>query len=170
VRRIRYANVMATLAVFIALGGTSYAALKITGHNIKNGTVTGRDIKNHSVAKTDVRGIGGGHLQVSEVDGATASYPSGSYGGAPLANCPAGTVVVGTGFNGPFDEVGGFVLSYHTFVGGYFENDSLISLDGNVQAICASTGASAASIASLHRADLRKWHADLALANKRAAK
>ena len=29
--RLTYANVMATAAVFIALGGSSYAALKVTG-------------------------------------------------------------------------------------------------------------------------------------------
>ena len=28
--RLTYANVMATIAVFVALGGTSYAAIKIT--------------------------------------------------------------------------------------------------------------------------------------------
>ena len=30
-QRLTYANVMATVAVFIALGGSSYAALSITG-------------------------------------------------------------------------------------------------------------------------------------------
>ena len=47
--RLSYANVMATLAVFVALGGTSYAAIKITGKNVKNGSLTGVDIKKHSV-------------------------------------------------------------------------------------------------------------------------
>jgi hypothetical protein len=52
------------------------------------------------------------------------------------ANCPAGYSVLGTGFDGPFNEVGGFVKAYGTFVGGFFENNSLIPLQAQVQAIC----------------------------------
>jgi hypothetical protein len=37
---------MATIALFVALGGTSYAALKITGKQVKDNSLTGRDIKN----------------------------------------------------------------------------------------------------------------------------
>ena len=40
---------MATVAVFIAIGGTSYAALEITGKHIVNGSLTGKDVKNKSV-------------------------------------------------------------------------------------------------------------------------
>ena len=42
---LTYANVMATLAVFIALGGSSYAALRITGKNVPKDALTGADIK-----------------------------------------------------------------------------------------------------------------------------
>ena len=52
---LSYANVVASLALFIALGGTSYAALTITSKNVKNGSLTGKDIKNASVASADVR-------------------------------------------------------------------------------------------------------------------
>jgi hypothetical protein len=53
--RLTYANVMATLAVFVALGGTSYAALTITGKNVKNGSLTGKDIKRSSLTTTQVK-------------------------------------------------------------------------------------------------------------------
>jgi hypothetical protein len=43
---LTYANVMATVAVFIALGGSSYAALKVTGRNVPKDALTGADIKN----------------------------------------------------------------------------------------------------------------------------
>ena len=56
---LTYANVIATLALFIALGGSAYAAAKLTGDDIKNrsltaedikrGTLTGTEIKNHSL-------------------------------------------------------------------------------------------------------------------------
>ncbi len=53
--RLSYANVVATLALFIALGGSSYAAVKITGKNVKDGSLTGQDIKNSSVTSRDVK-------------------------------------------------------------------------------------------------------------------
>ena len=40
--RLSYANVMATIAVFVALGGSSYAAVKITGKDIKDESITGK--------------------------------------------------------------------------------------------------------------------------------
>jgi hypothetical protein len=52
--RPTYASVTATVALFAALGGTSYAALTVSGANIRNGTVTSSDLKNGSVAGRDV--------------------------------------------------------------------------------------------------------------------
>jgi hypothetical protein len=54
-RQLSYANVMATVAVFIALGGSSYAAIKITGKNVTDGTLTGADVKNSSLTGTDIK-------------------------------------------------------------------------------------------------------------------
>ena len=46
---ITYANVTATLALVVALGGTSYAALTIGGENVRDGSLTGADLKDGSV-------------------------------------------------------------------------------------------------------------------------
>jgi hypothetical protein len=54
--RLNYANVTATLALFVALGGASYAAVKITGRNVVNGSLTGKDIKKRSVPLNRLRG------------------------------------------------------------------------------------------------------------------
>ena len=54
-RRLSYANVMATLAVFIALGGSGYAALTITGRDVKDGSLTYRDVKRNSLGGTRIR-------------------------------------------------------------------------------------------------------------------
>ena len=48
--RLTYANVMATVALFVALGGSSYAAVTLTGKNIKNESLTGADVKNRSLS------------------------------------------------------------------------------------------------------------------------
>jgi hypothetical protein len=41
---LTYANVMATIAVFIALGGSSYAVIRITSKNVPRNALTGEDI------------------------------------------------------------------------------------------------------------------------------
>lgn len=48
-RRLSYANVVATLALFVALGGSSYAALSITGRDVRNGSLTYRDLKRNTL-------------------------------------------------------------------------------------------------------------------------
>ena len=54
-KRLSYSNVMASVAVFIALGGTSYAAVKITGKDVRNGSLTGKDVKTGSLGSRAVR-------------------------------------------------------------------------------------------------------------------
>src|SRR3954452_12823168 len=62
VARIRgaltYANVVGSLALFIALGGVSYAAVKLPARSVgtkqlKNGAVTSEKIRNGTVRKKD---------------------------------------------------------------------------------------------------------------------
>lgn len=53
--RLSYANVVATLALFVALGGSSYAALTITSRDVKNNSLTGADIKNSSLTGGDIK-------------------------------------------------------------------------------------------------------------------
>jgi hypothetical protein len=50
-----YANVMSTLAVFIALGGSSYAALEISGGSIKNRSIPAKKLKRNSITGREVR-------------------------------------------------------------------------------------------------------------------
>ncbi|MBA2629741.1 MAG: hypothetical protein H0U84_01790 [Thermoleophilaceae bacterium] len=58
-RRLRphltYANVTATLALFIALGGSSYAALRVGSRQIADNSVRTRDLRNNDVRGRDVR-------------------------------------------------------------------------------------------------------------------
>jgi hypothetical protein len=106
-----YANVMSTLGVFIALGGTATAAVLITGANIKDGSVQSRDIANGAkgVASVDVRdgSLAAKDLSVEarkELVGAVG--PAGSTG-ATGATGPRGyaawdTIPSGTTVTGPF--------------------------------------------------------------------
>jgi hypothetical protein len=56
-RSLTSANVIATVAVFIALGGTSYAVAtgSIDSREIKNNTVSSQDIRNNGIRSADVR-------------------------------------------------------------------------------------------------------------------
>jgi hypothetical protein len=56
-RRPGHATVVAYLALFIALGGSSYAAVKITGRQVRDSSLTGRDVRNESLTGKDVKGL-----------------------------------------------------------------------------------------------------------------
>jgi hypothetical protein len=50
----RYAAVASTLALIVALGGASYAAVTVTGSQIKDNTVTTKDIKDKTIKSKDI--------------------------------------------------------------------------------------------------------------------
>lgn len=54
-RHLSYANVMASIAVFVALGGISYAATNINGNKIIKGTVGGAKLKSGTLTSTQVK-------------------------------------------------------------------------------------------------------------------
>jgi hypothetical protein len=56
-KRLTYSNVTATLALFIALGGSAYAAVEITGRDVVDGSLTGKDIKKKSVSLDRLRSV-----------------------------------------------------------------------------------------------------------------
>lgn len=73
-RPINYADVMSTIAVFLALGGVSYAAISlprnsVAGKHIKQGAVASSDVKDGSLQRGD---FGQGVLP-SELSGADGS-------------------------------------------------------------------------------------------------
>jgi hypothetical protein len=53
-QHLTYANVTATLALFVALGGSSYAALRVGSREIADNSVRSRDVRNHSLTRHDV--------------------------------------------------------------------------------------------------------------------
>ena len=95
-----YSGVTATVALFLALGGTSYAALTITGGNVRNESLTGSDIKDGTVKSAD---IANGKLTSSDVkDGSLGSvdFKAGDLPAGPAG--PAGA----TGPAGPQGPAG----------------------------------------------------------------
>ena len=54
-RRLTYSNVISTLALFIALGGSSYAALTIDGSSIERRSIPAAKLKRNSITGKEVR-------------------------------------------------------------------------------------------------------------------
>ena len=76
-KRLTYANVMASIAVFAALGGSAYAAGMLTGSDIKNGSLTTLDVKNRSLKAVDFKR---GQLPKGERGARGARGPRGAKG------------------------------------------------------------------------------------------
>ena len=81
--RVTYANVMANIAVFIALGGSSYAALTVSGKNVKNSSLTGKDVKNSSLTSSDVK-----NRTLLSRDFKSGQLPAGAQGAAGAPGAP----------------------------------------------------------------------------------
>lgn len=67
--RPTYANVLATLAIFVAMGGTSYALTMIGSANIYDDSIRHWDIRNDDIRGTDIASgaIGTGELKADAV-------------------------------------------------------------------------------------------------------
>lgn len=114
------ANLISLLALFIALGGTSYAAVVLTGKNIKNGTITSKDIKSSTLTGKQIKNgsLTGLDLKTGSITGkqvtesklgkvpaaasadtASSATNAGSVGGRTAASlqvkCPTGTTAAG---------------------------------------------------------------------------
>jgi hypothetical protein len=88
-RHLTYANVVSTLCLFIALGGTSYAAIKVTGKAVKDGTLTGADVRDNSLKSSDISGLRAGDFSGPSRGAAGprgATGPEGPRGAAGATN------------------------------------------------------------------------------------
>ena len=54
-QHLSYANVIATVALFLALGGTSYALLQVTSEDVVNNSLRSRDLRDDTVRSRDIR-------------------------------------------------------------------------------------------------------------------
>src|SRR4051812_46509807 len=86
-QRLTYANVMSTLAVFIALGGSSYAAVTISGSSIKNRSIAAKKLKRNAITGREVR-----ESRLSAVPRARAADRVGGFTASALrVRCPGDT-------------------------------------------------------------------------------
>ena len=109
-RHLSYANVVATLALFVALGGAGYAATQINGAQIKDRSIAGKKLELRTVTKHEINTAGlsvphattannVSHLVVSNSAlsrhrAARAANASGSAGGSLVTLSAGQTVTV----------------------------------------------------------------------------
>jgi hypothetical protein len=136
--RLTYANVMATIAVFIALGGASYAAFKlpknsvgsrqlrknsVTMAKIKKNAVNGTKVKDHSLSGADINlGKLGAVPRATSADTASTLSP------------PEAVHLVGTAGEPPFENgstnFGSEGSLTFSSVGFYKDHEGIVHLEG----------------------------------------
>jgi hypothetical protein len=100
--RLTYANVTATLALFIVLGGSAFAATQVGRNSVgnvqlKNNAVTGAKVRDHSLTGADINAT---TLSTSVALGfktASATAPPSTAANSATATCDSGQQVVGGG-------------------------------------------------------------------------
>jgi hypothetical protein len=89
--RMTYANLTATLALFVALGGSSYAAVQLSGRDIRAHSLTARNYRRNSVNGAAVKEKSLGTVpkarEAVRLDGVEAERL--------LVRCPEGTIPAG---------------------------------------------------------------------------
>jgi hypothetical protein len=87
-RHLSYANVVATLALSVALGGSSYAVSQISGSQLKNNSVAGKKVKRNT--------LGGARIKESGLGTVPSARNAGRVGGLTaetlLLKCPEATL------------------------------------------------------------------------------
>jgi hypothetical protein len=99
---ITFSNVVALLALFLALGGTVYAAGKLSGKQIKPNSIPGNRVKKHSLTGTQlkanaVKGVASANAiaHVTYQSANATISPSGTGYTAITATCPTGLKALG---------------------------------------------------------------------------
>jgi hypothetical protein len=146
--RPRYADVVGTLALIVAMSGTAYAAHALPKNSvgskqIRDNKVAGKDLKDGGIGPADLASgsVGGTHLQPGSVG--TANLAPGSVTGAQLAAGSVGPAAVAVNAISTTASVKDHTLTLVDFVG----VDRTSSINGTLSAssctsaIVTATGA-----------------------------
>ena len=107
-KHLSYSNVTATAALFIALGGTSYAVIRVDSRDVVNNSLRSADVRNNSLRSRDIRdrtlrardvrpnALGGGVVKESALGQVPRATDADRVGGLTAqelrVRCPSDTV------------------------------------------------------------------------------
>jgi hypothetical protein len=194
-QRITPSLVLAVLAVVLAAAGGAAAQSAITGRQIENASITGADIRNRSLTARDIRrrtlralrgaqgpagapgapgAAGPAGTLAATVEAVGPAVTMGSLGSgtnvqASTAECPAGTVVTGGGWDG---GVRVFISQAKRSGNGYFVigvNTASESVGIQAQAFCGAAPAAPARAVATTATDRTERARLLAEARRKAA-
>ena len=102
--RVTFANVVSLMALFVALGGTSYAAVKLSKNSVRSAHIKNGQVKRADVARDAVDSARVKDASLRAEDFAAGQLPAGQRGeaGPPGSQGPRG----GTGAQGAEGETG----------------------------------------------------------------
>ena len=141
----RHTTAVAYVALFAALGGSAYAAVTVTGKQIKDGTITGKDVKNRS--------LGAGKLSASALGSLAGERgPAGPQGdrgpkGDPGKQGPIGPAGA-TGQQGPQGSPGLANIEYRVSAGKSVAKNATVSDTVNCNSGKVALGGGAANFPS----------------------
>ena len=96
-RHLTFANITSLLALFVALGGTSYAVATIGTSQVRNNSLRGKDVRNGTLTSRDVKkgSLGSRAVKESALGKVPRSRSADLLGGKSAdqltVRCPAGT-------------------------------------------------------------------------------
>lgn len=105
--RLTYANVMATIAVFAAIGGTSYAALKLPNNSVKSATIKDHQVKQQdlatgAVSNTKIKNGAVGNSKLADISVTTTKLADAAVTTSKLADTSVTTAkLADNGVTGP---------------------------------------------------------------------
>jgi len=144
--KLRPVHAMAVAVTALVFAATGISVAADSGSSSGTDRASGGPSAHASASKRGPRGKTGPRGPAGILALKTVSSPEitlapdfSTYDVAPEtfeATCPSGWAVVGTGFTGSVGHTS-FVNSYGTLVGGFIYNDTGISIEVSVQAICA---------------------------------
>ena|SRR5215210_531450 len=104
--KLSYANVVATLALFVALGGSSYAAVALSNNSVKSKHIGKGQVKRPDIGRNAVNSAKVKNFSLLANDFKAGQLPAGPKGdpGAPgLARISVGILGTGTIFRGSLE-------------------------------------------------------------------